>query len=157
MKMSDVPGLMDADAVEALRRAARFSGGNVKPIPAILRKADEKKAKKKTDDEFRAEIWKRDGGKSRATGFPLVRGGTTDPHKLGEVDHSIPRSLAPDRIYDLGNALLLSKWENRARKVPCPRAPEFRLFDYAGPDDRRQLQRFVWRNADGKVIRETVG
>lgn len=125
--------------------------------PRMITKENKAKAKKLSDKEFREAIWKRDEGKSRATGKPLVRGGTTDPHLLGEVDHSIPRSLAPDRIYDLENALLLSKWENRARKIACPRAPEFKLFDYTGPDDRRKPQHFIWRDSDGKITKETRG
>lgn len=152
--LSKIAGLMSAAEVDEMRRKA---GPLTKPLPAVVQKDKRAKAKKLTDWEFRARIWKLDGGKSRATGQPLVHGGTVDWKQLGEVDHSIPRSLAPDRIYDESNALLLSKWENRMRKVPCPRAPEFRMFDYTGPDDRRKLQTFVWRDEDGKVTRRTKG
>jgi hypothetical protein len=148
-KVADLPTLAEM-------QEARASIPNWKPAPAMLQKDAKKKAKKLTDDEFRALIWKLDGARSRATGKPLVHGGTTDWHHLGEVDHSIPRSLAPDRIYDPSNALLLSKWENRARKTPCPRAPEFRMFDYTGPDDRRKPQHFVWRNEDGRIVKERI-
>lgn len=127
-----------------------------KPLPAPVLKEQRTKAKKLTDDEFRKLIWKLDGGKSRATGKKLSRSGM-NWHEIGEVDHSIPRSLAPERIYDPSNALLLSKWENRMRKIPCARAPEFRYFDYEGPDDRRQPQTFRWRDADGTVVKERVG
>src|SRR5262245_1712137 len=109
-------------------QAQRASKPNWKGIPSPIRKDQEKKAKKVTDEEFRKAIWKLDGAKSRATGKRLVKSGTTDWHELGEVDHSVPRSLAPDRIYDTSNALLLSKWENRMRKVSCIRAPEFKYF-----------------------------
>lgn len=126
-----------------------------KPVPHQIAKEKKSKAKKKTDEAFRAEIWKLDGGKSRATGTPLVKSGTVSWHALGEVDHAIPRSLAPDLIYEPSNALLLSKWENRMRKVPCVRAPEFKYFDYTGPENRREEQHFVWRNDDGKIIKET--
>jgi hypothetical protein len=128
-----------------------------KSIPTPARKDEERHAKKLTDDAFRKLIWKLDGGKSRATGKPLAHSGTTSWHELGEVDHSIPRSLAPDRIYDPSNALLLSKWENRMRKIPCIRAPEFKYFDYSGPDDRRRPQTFVWRDDDGTVVKTRIG
>lgn len=128
-----------------------------KGLPHQLVKQAEKKAAVKKDDAFRAEIWKLDGGRSRATGRTLVKSGTTDWEKLGEVDHSIPRSLAPDRLWDVTNALLLSKAENRLRKVCCLHAPEHRYFDYSGPDDRRQPQTFVWRDDDGTVTKTRRG
>lgn len=154
--MRSIPGLMDADEVEAARKKTRYAG-QPKPMPAVIAREDKKKAKKLTDEDFRAAIWKLDAGKSRATGKPLVRSGTIDPHELGEVDHAIQRSLAPERIYDTSNALLLSKWENRARKVVCPRAPEFKVFDYSGPDNRRLPQTFLWRDADGKITKTRIG
>ncbi len=128
-----------------------------KGLPHQLVKKDEKKEKKLKDDDFRKEIWKLDRGCSRATGKKLTKSGTTDWDLLGEVDHSIPRSLAPDRIWDTSNALLLSKAENRLRKVACPEAPEHRMFDYSGPDNRRLPQRFVWREKTGKVTKERMG
>lgn len=124
-----------------------------KGLPTPLAKKEKKKSKDEQAKAFRDEVWARDGGKSRATGKPLVRSGTTDWALLGEVDHSIPRSLAPERIYDTSNGLLLSKEENRLRKVACPKAPEHRMFDYTGPDNRALPQTFVWRDKDGKVIR----
>lgn len=140
----------DADG-ERIRRAL------TKPIPTPLRRKAERKAKVDRDDDFRDEIWTLDGGKSRATGKPLVRSGTLDWDRIGEVDHAITRSTAPDRVYDPSNALLLSKMENRLRKVPCPRAPEFKMFDYTGPDNRREPQHFVWRDEDGRITKERIG
>lgn len=127
-----------------------------KPVPHQVTKEKTAKAKQVTDKKFRDRIWALDGGKSRATGKSLSKSGMTW-HEIGEVDHGIPRSLAPDRIYDVSNALLLSKWENRMRKVPCVRAPEFKYFDYTGPDDRRQPQTFVWRDDDGKIVKTRIG
>ncbi len=128
-----------------------------KPMPHQVVKADEKKTKADKDAKFRLAVWKRDEGKSRATGKPLVKSGL-DWHALGEVDHSIPRSLAPERIYDVSNGLLLSKWENRMRKVACREQPEYRVFDYTGPDDRSKPQRFVWRDPQtGKITKERKG
>lgn len=128
-----------------------------KGLPPVLEKKARQKDKDARAKQFRNEIWARDGGTSRATGKPLVRSGTTDWARLGEVDHSIPRSLAPERIYDTSNGLLLSKEENRLRKVVCPRAPEFAMFDYSGPDTRALPQDFVWRNTDGQVTKRTKG
>lgn len=151
--LSKIEGLMTADEVAASRVGKPLT----KPLPAMVTKKARQKQKLADDDAFRADIWKRDGGRSRATGKPLVKGGTMEWAQLGEVDHAIPRSLAPDRIYDRGNALLLSKEENRLRKIPCPRAPEFRMFDYTGPDDRRLPQTFTWRDNDGRVVKQRVG
>lgn len=128
-----------------------------KGIPHQIVKKEEKKAKTLKDEAFRAEIWKLDHGCSRATGKKLVKSGTTDWDQLGEVDHSIPRSLAPDRIWDTSNALLLSKAENRLRKVACPEAPEHRMFNYSGPDNRRKPQKFVWRDRTGAIVKTRIG
>lgn len=129
----------------------------MKPLPHQITKQAEQKAATLKDDAFRALIWQLDGSRSRATGKLLMRSGTMSWDQLGEVDHSIPRSLAPDRLWDPSNALLLSKSENRLRKVPCPRAPEFRMFDYSGPDNRRLPQRFIWRDVDGHITKEREG
>ena len=120
--------------------------------------AKERKAKEKGDkgEAFRDAVWKRDEGKSRATGKPLKRGAISWD-EMGEVDHVINRSIAPERIYDVSNGILLSKRENRLKKTPCPRAPEHHYFEVSGPDDRSKPQQFVWRDGDGKILRKTVG
>lgn len=128
--------------------------------PAIITKDEKRKAKKKDGDTLRAEIWKLDEGRCRATGVTLSRSGT-DPHTVGEVDHSIPRSLAPELVYEPSNALLLSKYLNRLRKVACPEAPEHRMFDYQpvtpGDFDRRKPQLFTWRDKAGHITKERIG
>ncbi len=126
-----------------------------KPHAIVKQETDKVKADKA--EAFRKAIWKRDKGRCRATGVPLVKSGTTDATKLGEVDHSIPRSLAPDRIYDTSNGLLLQKALNRLRKAACIHAPEHRYFDYSGPDNRALKQTFVWRDDDGKITKTRVG
>lgn len=137
--------------------ADRQAAPQPKPMPHPIVKKAAKVEKAAKDDAFRKAIWKRDKGRSRATGKKLEHSGTTDWDLLGEVDHVIDRSLAPERIYDLSNGILLSKAENRLKKTPCPRAPEFRMFQIEGPDDRSLPQIFRWRDADGKVKKETVG
>jgi 5-methylcytosine-specific restriction endonuclease McrA len=128
-----------------------------KSLPHQLVKKAADKAKLDRGLQMRNEVWARDGGKSRATGRPLVRTGTTDWTRLGEVDHTIPRSLDPANVYRPSHALLLSKEENRLRKVGCPKAPQFRMFDYSGPKNRALPQRFVWRDVNGHITRETEG
>jgi 5-methylcytosine-specific restriction endonuclease McrA len=122
----------------------------------LVKKADDKK-KADRGKAFRDEVWARDHGVCRATGRTLLRTGTTDWEKLGEVDHSVPRSLAPERIYDTSNGLLLTKSLNRLRKVPCPGAPEHRMFDYTGPENRALPQKFTWRATDGRITKESSG
>lgn len=150
-RSATIAGLPTLGELHQQRRAPQ------KGVPRQLVKQAEKKAKKVNDEQFRNAIWKRDKGRSRATGKPLVKSGTTDWAKLGEVDHGIPRSLAPERIYDLSNGLLLSKEENRLRKVACPEAPEFRMFDYTGPENRALDQKFTWRDKTGKITKTRVG
>jgi hypothetical protein len=135
--------------------AARVGKPLPKPVPHQITKDTKAKQKKMNDEAFRDLIWKLDEGRSRATGKPLRKSGTTNWHELGEVDHAIQRSLAPELIYEPSNGVLLSKWENRMRKVSCIRAPEFHYFDYTGPENRREPQHFIWRNDDGTIIKET--
>lgn len=143
------------DHLDALSN--RQAAAQPKPEPTVLAKAAKKKSRDEQAAEFRAAVWKRDEGKSRATGKPLVKSGTINADELGEVDHVINRSVAPDRIFDVSNGILLSKRENRLKKTPCPRAPEHHLFEIHGPDDRQKPQRFIWRDADGKIVRQTKG
>lgn len=129
-----------------------------KGVPAIIVKKERKLSKEEQAKAFRLAVWKRDDGKSRATGKKLVKSGTMDGDKLGEVDHAIPRSLAPDRLYDVSNGILLSKNENRLRKAVCLEQPEYRIFDYSGPDNRALHQQFVWRDpTTGTVTKRRTG
>ncbi len=128
-----------------------------KGLPIVLEKKARKQAKKDKDDAFRDDIWSRDKGCSRATGQPLVRGGTLDWARLGEVDHVINRSTAPDLVYERSNGILLSKMENRLKKTPCPQAPEFYMFSIQGPENRALMQTFTWRDVSGKVTRRSQG
>lgn len=125
-------------------------------LPAPLAKKAKQKTKEDKDEAFRKEIWRLDKGRSRATGRKLEHSGL-DWNVIGEVDHVINRSTAPDRIYDTSNGILLSKAENRLKKVRCPKAVEFFMFSVEGPDDRRKPQRFTWRDENGKITKETRG
>lgn len=150
-------GIFDNLQTMAEVNAVRRATPKHELTPAIISREEKRKAKKQNGDTLRAEVWKRDQGRCRATGVQLVKSGTTDPHLLGEVDHSIPRSLAPELIYEPTNALLLSKFLNRMRKVACPEAPEHRMFDYAGPADRSLPQTFTWRDKTGAITKQRIG
>jgi hypothetical protein len=135
-----------------------------KGLPPVLARKQKQQAKADKAEAFRDAVWTRDQHRSRATGkkvqrvHPKQRGAGLLPwNEVGEVDHSYPRSTHPDRIYDVANGILLSKEENRLRKVVCARAPEFKRFDYTGPDDRGEKQTFRWRNDDGTITKERVG
>lgn len=123
--------------------------------PAVLVKADKKAAKKASDLAFRNEVWKRDKQRSRASKTPLARSGA-DFQKVGEVHHVIPRSLAPERIYDVTNGLLLSKHEHALAEAICPNDPAHRLLDIEGPDDRGEKQTFIWRDVNGVELKRKV-
>lgn len=140
-----------ADVAATRSRACPKTG-----LPTPLAKKARQKSKDEQAKQFRNEVWARDQGRCRATGKTLLRSGTTDWDALGEVDHSVPRSLAPDRLYDTSNGLLLMKTLNRLRKVACKNAPEFRVFDYSGPDNRALPQTFVWRDQDGTITKERI-
>jgi len=122
----------------------------------VLERKARKKSKKELADAFRSAVWERDKFRSRATGRPVFKSGD-DWSKIGEVDHAIPRSLAPDRLYDVANGILLSREENRLRKVACIQMPEYQRFSYTGPDDRGEPQTFTWRDDTGRITKERIG
>lgn len=144
--MTLFPNLPTAAQVNAVRRATP------KGIPTVLAKAEKKKSKEKAEKEFRAAVWARDKGQSRATGKPLAKSGT-DYDRVGEVHHVLKRSTHPDAVYDPTNGLLLSKTEHRLAETACPNAPDKMLLDITGPDDRGKPQKFVWRDIHGKATK----
>jgi hypothetical protein len=123
---------------------------------SVITKDDKRKSKKAKGDAFRDEVWTRDKKRSRASGKPLSRSGT-DPHKVGEVHHVIPRSLAPERVHDVANGLLLSRFEHALAETTCPNAPAHHYLDIVGPDDRGKRQTFIWRDKDGNEKKRKVG
>lgn len=127
-----------------------------KGIPAPLAKIARKKTKLAQEKDFRAAVWARDQSRSRASKKPLAKSGTAY-ERVGEVHHVIPRSLAPERIFDVSNGLLLSKAEHAMAETACPNDPAHRLLDIVGPDDRGQPQTFIFRDASGKELRRRVG
>lgn len=128
-----------------------------KGIPRQLAKEKADKTKADKGKAFRDAVWARDRHRCRATGKPLKRTGTVKADELGEVDHSYLRSLAPERIFDPSNGVLLQKRLNRLRKNSCIHAPEFKYFDYSGPENRALPQTFVWRDDNGKITKTRIG
>lgn len=128
--------------------------------PAVIEREDKRKSKVKAEDVARARCWKRDRGICRATGVALVRSGTTDPNKLGECDHTILRSKDVTRKYDVSNLVLISKFLNRMRKVRCVNAGQFMRFDHEpvtpGDEDCGHARRFIWRDDNGTITKETI-
>ena len=119
-----------------------------KGIPNVLAKEEKREAKKDKHRAFRAAVWARDEGRSRASGHPLVRA-HVDPHKAGEVHHVIARSIAPERIFDPENGLLLSRFEHALAEAICPNDPAHHLLDIEGDEDRAKPQIFIWRDVNG--------
>lgn len=146
--------LQTMDQVAAERQEKREP--IAKGLPRPLVKEAKRKAKELSAADFRKGVWERDERRSRASRKPLARSGT-DFHKVGEVHHVIPRSLAPERVYDVTNGLLLSKHEHALAEAICPNDPTHRLLDIIGPDDRGQPQTFIWRDEQGKELKRKVG
>lgn len=127
-----------------------------KPMPRAITKPAKKKSKDEQAKAFRAAVWSRDKSRSRASKKPLSKSGT-DYDRVGEVHHVIPRSLAPERLYDVSNGILLSKQEHALAETNCPNDQAHRLLEINGPDDRGQLQTFIWRDVNGIELRRKVG
>lgn len=140
----------------AERATQRYATPKSQLVPHVVAKDAQRKEKQANGKTFREAVWRRDKGICRATRVPLSKSGS-DPHRVGEVDHVLNRSTHPDRVYDVSNGILISKYLNRLKKQACPRAPEHFLFAITGPDDRGEPQRFTWRDLDGHITNERVG
>jgi len=151
MRLNDSP-ILSALPTPAEMHAARCGQPLSKGLPTPLAKVEKQKAKKLRAEDFRKGVWARDQSRSRASGKRVARSGT-DFEKVGEVHHVIPRSLAPERVYDIANGLLLSKHEHHLAETACPNDPAHCLLDIEGPDNRREPQTFIWRDVHGKELR----
>ncbi len=150
MGLHDLP--TPSEAVQTYR-------ANQKPIPHQLAKAEKKKTKAQAEKEFRAAVWERDKGRSRASRKPLGKSGT-DYERVGEVHHMLKRSTAPEHRLDPGNGVLLSKAEHLMAETACPGDPQFCLLDICFPTvewDCAKPLTFIWREASGKELRRRIG
>lgn len=123
-----------------------------KSLPTPLRKAAQQQTKAAADRAFRAGVWTRDQGRSRASGKPLSKSGT-NWRTVGEVHHVFARSTDPDKRLDVSNGILLSKEEHALAETNCPNDPAHCLLDIEGPTDRALPQTFIWRDIHGKELR----
>lgn len=130
--------------------------GFQKPQPHALAKAEKAQTKAQREKAFRDAVWTRDKSHSRASGRPLVRSGT-DWKKVGEVHHLLKRSTDPERRLDPSNGILLSKEEHALAETNCPNDPRHCLLDIEGPEDRGQVQTFIWRDVHGNELRRRTG
>lgn len=149
-------GVLDNIDVPVLGSMGRCAIPKRRIVPRVVAQEAKRQAKKANGKTFRDAVWARDKGLCRATRRPLTKSGS-DPQRVGEVDHVLNRSTHPDRIYDVSNGILISRYLNHLKKEACPGAPEFFLFAITGPDDRGQEQTFTWRDLNGKVTRTRQG
>lgn len=147
MGLADLPTLAEMNAI---RRA------QPKGVPAVVERAEKRKTKAQQEKEFRDAVWARDHSRSRASGKPLSRSGT-DPRRVGEVHHVLKRSTHPEKRLDPSNGILLSREEHMLAEATCPNDPQHAFLEIVGPEDLSQPQLFVWRDVQGKVIREKKG
>lgn len=95
----------------------------------------------------RAAVWKRDQGRSRASGAVVVKGHEQETQR-GEVAHLEKRSTSPAKKWDPANCVLLTAEEHR---LSDPRTAGGKvLLEIRGKNARKVLI-FTRRNPDGTV------
>lgn len=77
-----------------------------KPRSHLLERAERKRQQERDDANLRAEVRARDGYKCRVCGV-YVYPGVVDPAHRAEVHHLQGRRVAPHRVRDLSNLLLV--------------------------------------------------
>lgn len=150
-------GVLDhLDNVSLNQQTGRTATPKYQIERSVITKDDKRKAKKLKHEDFRKAVWLRDKSRSRASGKPLAKSGT-DPKAIGEVHHVIARSLAPEKIFEPSNGILLSRFEHALAETACPNDPAHHYLDITGPENRGELQTFEWRDRDGKVTKRRIG
>lgn len=144
--MSTLPvGLPSLDDERRIARAVP------KGLPHVLAREQKKQAKADQEEAFKAAVWDRDKGISRASDKPLKRA-HLNPAKCGHVHHRRKRSTAPAEKYDPKNGVLLSALEHELAETRCPANTRHFLLDIYGPADSGQVLTFVKRDAEGREI-----
>ncbi len=147
MSLKDLPTLAE---LQATPRASQ------KGLPTVLRRQERIKSKQVQEDAFRKAVWARDGGKSRASGKPLGRSGTS-PERVGDVHHVLKRSTHPEGKWKLSRGILLSRLEHKLAETVCPNDPSHFLLEISGPEDLGKPQLFTWRDVQGVILKTRLG
>lgn len=143
MGLLDKLRLPSLDRVQNTRRTVTPKGSTV------LERREKRTAKDRADDELRKACWDRDGGKSRASGVPLLRS-HVDPRKRGQVAHLTARSTNPGEKRDLRRVVLLSAEEHElsdARTAPGGKP----LLTIKGTDGNKAVT-FTMHDPTGRVL-----
>lgn len=140
-------GFYDSPTLDEIQRTRR---PNQKPLPSVVTRAQRKAEKKSREDDFRDEIWRLDGRKSRASGKPMLHGGT-DPTRRGQVAHIKPKGAYPELAFDVKNAILLSDEEHRLSDPRTANAGGKALLEIRGTNANGSLT-FIRRDVDGREL-----
>ena len=105
-------------------------GPNSQPVPKPAPRLTDRMAAKREKDEqarrFRSAVWSRDKGRCRVCRRVVRRTLGLDPLR-GEVHHVVPRSIAPERRYDVENGILVCLRDHirlTSHEITWPVAPE---------------------------------
>lgn len=116
---------------------------------AVLERRAKRAVKKSSEERCKDAVWDRDGGKSRASGKPVLRA-HVDMRKRGEVAHIAAKSTNPAKRYLRANNVLLTAEEHAlsdARTAPGGKA----LLTIKGRNANKALT-FTMRDSRGRVV-----
>lgn len=82
-----------------------------KPAPRLTDRLAAKRVKDEQARVFRQAVWSRDLGRCRVCGRVVKRTLGLDPLR-GEVHHIQPRSVAPERQYEVENGILVCLFDH---------------------------------------------
>ena len=122
MRLSDSKVLSNLPTMAELHAQRRAVPKGTRPGAPAPRSATPAPTKAKThprrpdalkaEQACRAKVWKRDQGRSRASGTPVVKGHDSELQR-GEVAHIRSRSASPAKKWDPDNCVLLTAEEHR--------------------------------------------
>jgi hypothetical protein len=113
--------------------------------PAPARRPETAKA----EQRCRATVWRRDQGRSRASGVVVIKG-HADELQRGEVAHIKSRSGSPAKKWDSSNCVLLTAEEHR---LSDPRsAPGGKVLLRIRGGNARKVLTFTRLHPDGHVL-----
>lgn len=127
-----------------------------KGLPPVLVKQERKAAQEAIEEAFRQGVWRRDGGKSRASGRKLARSAKGWDQR-GEVHHALKRSTHPAGKWNVDRGILLSLTEHALAEAICPHAPAHYMLEIVGPEDLGLPQTFIWRDIHGNETKRRLG